>query len=225
MLARLEQVVIATAPYAVAFKPNLAFYEAMGSVGWRVLGRVIRRIRSESPRAMVILDGKRGDIGSSTAAYARAGVALDGDAITVSPFMGPEAAEPFLEAGMFAFLVAAPTSLRSGRMLDHGEPPLYLEVGRMAIELDAAHGGRVGLVVGATRPDRAARLHGLSPALPWLVPGVGAQGGELSTLRQAAPGHLLLVNASRSILGAADPGLAARELAACVHGAQGGTDV
>ena len=216
--AFLGQVIDRTAEHACVYKPNSAFYEALGSAGMDVLGRTIEQIHARG--RPVILDAKRGDIASTAEAYAEAAFGVLGaDAITVVPYMGEDAITPFLERGGFTFILTLPTNPSAGSIVDHGAPPLYERVAAMASGLAERYPGQVGLVVGATRPKSAGRLHQLARELPWLVPGVGAQGGSVDAFREAIGGeHLMVVNASRSIVFAADPVAAALELKQRIKG-------
>ncbi|MCH8030995.1 MAG: orotidine-5'-phosphate decarboxylase [Bacteroidetes bacterium] len=214
-------IVEATAPYACAFKPNLAFFEALGADGWQVLADVIEAIPDDR---LIILDAKRGDIGNSAAKYAHALYAkLGGDAVTVAPYMGRDAIVPFLQDEERCAFVLAATSNPSAvevQQLQVGDELLYKRVARMAVEAGVEHPGTVGLVVGATRPELLAELRTEHPQTPFLVPGVGAQGGSAEAVLEANAGGPVLINSSRGILYAsrvADfaeaAGLAAQELA------------
>ncbi len=218
--AFLDWIVDETSEHACAFKPNSAFYEALGSKGWDVLAHVIDRIhRAGRP---VILDAKRGDIASTAAAYAHAAfVELKADAITLVPYMGEDALVPFLDLGGFAFVLTSPSNPSSRRIVEHGTPPLEARVASMVMELEKAYPKQTGLVVGATHPASVKTLDEISNGLPWLVPGLGAQGGQasefFSTVRAQ---HLMVVNASRSILFAPRPNQAAGALKQHIQEAQ-----
>jgi len=208
----LDSVIELTLDHASAFKPNIAFFEALGPEGLEVLARTVERVQqADRP---VILDAKRGDIASTASAYAEAAFGQLGvDAITVVPYMGTDAVAPFLDRGGFTFLLALPSNPSAARIVDHGDPPLYQRVAELALELAAAYPKQVGLVVGATRPREAATLHRMAPDLPWLVPGIGAQGASSAAFFAAAGEHeTIVVNASRAILFASDPRRAAAEL-------------
>jgi len=205
----LDWVIDETASHACAFKPNAAFFEVWGDAGWRVLRRVVRR--AQETGAPVILDAKRGDIASTARAYATAVFEeLKADAVTVVPYMGEDAVLPFLEAGGFAFVLTLPTNPSAEWVVDHGDPPIYLRVGELTRRLSERFPGQLGMVVGATRPKEAVRLHALAPGLPWLVPGIGAQGGDMVALRNAiGAAHPMLVNVSRAVIFDAQPRIAA----------------
>jgi orotidine-5'-phosphate decarboxylase len=186
--------------HAAAIKLNVAFYEALGSAGWRVL----ERIRAEIPAELFcILDGKRGDIGSTAERYA-AGLLghLAGDAVTVSPYLGEDAVEPFLAyPGRMVYLLARTSNSSAAQLqgLTADGRPLFEHVALWAAE--RWPDGRVGLVVGATAPAELERIRSIAPVPAFLVPGVGQQGGDLiAAVRychgRAAPG---LVSISRGI--------------------------
>lgn len=196
-------VIEAAASDAVAIKINVAFFEAFGSAGWAALERVRRDVPAA---ALCILDAKRGDIGSTAERYA-AGIfgALGADAVTLSPYLGEDAVTPFLEhRDRLVYLLARtsnPSAPRLQELLVDGEP-LHLHVARWAAATWSD--GRVGLVVGATAPDELARLRDQVPGPAFLVPGVGAQGGDMAASVQACDGAWApgLVSVSRGIAGA-----------------------
>lgn len=226
-LAGLERfaalVLDAALPHAAAVKPNLAFFEAFGSPGMAALERLRARIPADVP---VVADAKRGDIGTTAARQAAALFdALGADAVTVNPYLGAEAVMPLLErADRFAYLLCRTSNPGAGELQDlpvaadpgRGAPAerLHERVARLATGWGP--GGTVGLVVGATAPAELAAIRAIAPGLPFLVPGVGAQGGDLEGVlargpATAAPGSAaaaggLLVNVSRGIAGvAAEP--------------------
>lgn len=210
-------------PYAAAVKPNLAFFEAYGSAGMAALERIRATIPAGIP---VIADAKRGDIGSTAARQAAALFdALGADAVTVNPYLGSEALNPLLERlDRFAYVLCRTSNPGAGELQDlmlasdgaAPSEPLYARVARRASSWGP--GGTVGLVVGATAPDELERIRAVAPGLAFLVPGVGAQGGDIGAVLRSgpaaasasAPGRLpgggLLVNVSRGISGAADTG-------------------
>lgn len=197
-------IIEATADLVCAYKPNLAFYEAHGLYGWQALERTIALIPPEVP---VILDAKRGDIGNTARKYAVALYEqLGGDAVTVNPYLGREAITPFLTyPDKMTFLLAAtsnPGASEIQEAVDETGLPLYQKVARMGAELDGKPGA-VGLVAGATQPEKLKKIREEAPGLWLLVPGVGTQGGDLSAcLRHGLDrtGGRVLINASRSIL-------------------------
>jgi len=187
-----------TAPFAAAFKPNFAFYEALGQAGLQALAATIAAIPPEIP---VILDAKRGDIGSTAEAYARAAFEVwEADALTVNPYLGLEALSPFAkyaDRGLFVLcLTSNPGAAEFQTCAPLGEP-LFLQVARrVAAEMPPS----VGLVVGATHAEHLARIRAAAPDRWFLVPGVGAQGGDLAMpLANGldARGSGLLIAASR----------------------------
>jgi orotidine-5'-phosphate decarboxylase len=192
----------ATAPYAAAFKPNLAFFEAHGAAGWTALERVCQGVRDSG--RLLILDAKRGDIGSTAEHYATALFDhLGGDAATVAPYMGADSITPFLgHAGRCAIVLAATSNPGASDLqaLPVDAEPLYRHVARMAVAAGEGQPGTVGLVVGGTRPAILGDLRAEFPGVPFLVPGVGAQGGSPGEILRANAGGPVLVNASRSIL-------------------------
>ncbi|MGD0612784.1 MAG: orotidine-5'-phosphate decarboxylase [Anaerolineales bacterium] len=211
-----------TSPYAAAFKPNAAFFEALGPDGWRVLKELIAAIASGSSskgsRIPVILDAKRGDIASTAEAYARSAFkALAANAITLSPYLGRDSIEPFLtdpERGIF--LLCKTSNPGSGDLQDlvlQGGGSLYEQVAILAQSWNTR--GNVGLVVAATAPEALAHVRAAAPNLWFLVPGVGTQGGELEAALRAglrADGKGLLINVSRGVARSADPARAAADL-------------
>lgn len=184
----------------VAVKINVAFFEAFGSAGWAAL----ERLRADVPRELVcVLDAKRGDISTTAERYADALFGhLDADAVTLSPYLGEDAIEPFLAHPDRLVYVLARTSNPSAeriQALEASGEPVYLAVARWVAERWSD--GRVGLVVGATAPDELERIRAAAPGPAFLVPGVGAQGGDIeASVRNAdgawAPG---LVSVSRGI--------------------------
>ena len=204
------------APLAAAVKFNLAFFEAFGSRGIRALERVRATV---PPGIPVIADAKRGDIGSTVARQAVALFdALGADAVTVSPYLGEAAIAPLLErTDRFAYVLCRTSNPSAGELQDlpvDGEP-LWAHVARAAATWGP--GGTVGLVVGATAPRELTLARAIAPGLAFLVPGVGAQGGDVEPVLASGPattapaggrpGGGLLVNVSRGIAGAAaDPG-------------------
>jgi orotidine-5'-phosphate decarboxylase len=197
-------VVDATAPYACAFKPQIAYFASARAEAQ--LEAVLAHVRERHPTVPVILDAKRGDIGSTAEHYAReAFERYRADAVTLSPFMGLDTIEPFLAyAGRGAFLLCR-TSNPGGadlQMLDTSGERLFERIARLAGGAWNAS-GQLGLVVGATYPAELARVRALAPQLPILVPGIGAQGGDIAATVAAgrnADGDGLAINSARAIL-------------------------
>ncbi len=195
-------IIDATAGRAAAFKPNLAFFEALGSEGADALAAVAEAVRATG--RLLVLDGKRGDIGSTGERYAVALFdCLGADAATVAPYMGTDSITPFLHhAGRCAFVLVATSNPGAGdvQALSVGDETVTDRVARMAVAAGAGTPGTVGFVVGGTRPERLASLRAVHSGVPFLVPGVGAQGGSARAILEANAGGPVLVNASRSIL-------------------------
>ena len=213
-------VVEATSEHACCFKPNAAFWEQYGADGWKALGELREAIPAEIP---VLLDAKRGDIGSTMRAYARAVFETLGfDAVTASPYLGADSLGELTRYSTKGVYVLCRTSNPGARDLQHlvaGDRPLYLHVVRLAEEV--AQAGNVALVVGATAPEQLAEVRAATD-LPFLVPGVGAQGGDLEAAVRAAwngDQASCLVSVSRAVLYADDPAAAAADLKAAINSA------
>lgn len=204
ILAFNRAVVEMTAQWACAFKPNIAFYEALGPAGLETLQRTVAFIRLHTD-ALVIVDAKRADIGHSSAAYARLLFDfLGADAVTLNPYLGGDALAPFLErADRGSFILCRTSNPGAGELQDlrvDGRP-LYQVVAEQVSRWDTR--ANCGLVVGATYPGELAQVRALCPTLPILVPGVGAQGGDLPAAVRAGvdgEGQRILINVSRAIL-------------------------
>ena len=209
-------IVDATKDLVCAYKPNLAFYEAQGSSGIRALEETVEHIRSVAPGVIVLGDAKRGDIGSTSVKYAQAMFETWGfDAATVNVYAGGDSIEPFLEYSDRGIFVLCKTSNAGAaefqdRVLadDEGGTLLYEEVARRANRWNTQ--GNVGLVVGATFPTELAAVRSICPELPILLPGIGAQSGDLEASVVSGTdgaGRSLIVSSSRSITYAStDPG-------------------
>jgi len=202
-----RQIVEATADLVCAYKPNSAFYEALGEDGFHALEETTSTVRERAPHAAVILDAKRADIGSTNAGYVTAAFdQLGADAITVHPYLGGEALAPFLERSeKLVFVLARTSNPGAGELQDllTDGVPLYRHIARtVAGDWNAA--GNCGLVVGATYPDEMRAIREDIPAeMPILIPGVGAQGGDSAAVvaaNRAAGSDAFLIAASRSIL-------------------------
>jgi uridine monophosphate synthetase len=217
------RLIAATAEYALAFKPNAAFFEAFGAEGVAALKDVIAHVPTGIP---VILDAKRGDIAETAEAYAQAAFdELGSHAITLSPYLGGEALRPFLARSERGAFVLCKTSnpgadeFQGSKMQDASRR--MQDEGRLLYEVVAEHAqqwntnGNVGLVVGATDPQALARIRSAAPDLWFLVPGIGAQGGDLKAALEAGlrpDGLGLIINVSRQIAKANDPREAARKM-------------
>ena len=216
----------ATEDVALAYKPNAAFFEVLGSEGWDALQAVIRAVPEDIP---VILDAKRGDIASTAQAYARSAFELMGvDAITLSPYLGYDSLTPFLaysEKGVFLLCKtsnAGSVDLQDLTLGGHYRlTTVYEKVAGLATEWGTSE--NIGLVVGATFPEALQRVREMAPEAWFLAPGLGAQGAELRAAMQAGlrrDGLGLLINVSRGISRQADPRKAAHELVARFRDAQ-----
>jgi orotidine 5'-phosphate decarboxylase subfamily 2 len=199
----------------VAVKPNLAFFEQYGSAGLELL----ERLRAEvGERRLVIADAKRGDIGSTAAAYARALFDnLGADAVTVNPLMGEDSVAPFLaRPGRGVFLLARTSNPSAAEFLEQplaGGEPLFERIVTTSLAWPAE--ASLGYVVGATDPASVARVRRLAPDAPLLLPGVGAQGGDLEASVSAgldSAGGGILIAVSRGISAAESPARAAADL-------------
>ena len=198
------RIVDATADLACCFKPNTAFFESQGPAGLEMLRALIEVIPDEVP---VLLDAKRGDVGHSAAHYARSVFdQMGAHGVTVSPYLGRDAVEPFLAYGDRHSFVLCHTSNAGAREIQElpvgaNETPLYLRIAEAARRWNTR--GNVGLVVGSTDPDAVCAVRALCPEMLILMPGVGAQSGPLHSAVQSAldaDGGGLIVNASRSVL-------------------------
>lgn len=196
-------IIEATHASACAFKLNLAFFEALGREGWRVLEETLAALPEE---VLVIADAKRGDIGNSARFYAASAFDhLGCDACTVAPYMGRDAVSPFLQyPGKAAFVLGRTSNPGAADFQDldcEGEK-LYLRVARYVAAWAADAPGEAGLVVGATDLAALRAIRATCPDLPFLIPGVGAQGGDARGVMEAAATAegLVLVNSSRQIL-------------------------
>ena len=225
----LRGIVEATQDLVCCYKPNLAFFEALGVEGFAVLREVLDAVPAGVP---VMADAKRADIGSSSDAYARAIFhELGFDAVTVNPYLGGDALEPFFAVPEKGVFVLARTSNPGAAAFQEllvpsgtaRQQPLYLVVTEQALTWDQH--GTLGFVVGATAPKAVAAVRQLAPEAPILLPGVGAQAGDLEasvTAAVDAQGERALVNASRGVLYAsagADWQDAARQAAEDLRGA------
>ncbi len=199
-----RDIVDATAEYACAFKPQIAHFAALGAE--HALTRLIAHIHAAHPGIPVILDSKRGDIGSTAQHYAAE--AFDryrADAVTVNPYLGRDSVQPFLDRADKGVIVLCRTSNPGAGdlqdLLVHGRP-LYQQVAQKVAHEWNAH-GNCALVVGATWPEQLREVRGIAGDLPFLVPGVGAQGGDVEAVvrnARTADGTGLIVSSSRAIL-------------------------
>ena len=205
MMAFNKAIIDATAPYCVAYKPNTAFYEAFGADGWKALADTIAYIKEKHPRHFVIADAKRGDIGNTSAMYARAFFNdLQADAITVAPYMGEDSVKPFLIYPEAWVILLALTSNKGSHDFqlteDANGERLFEKV--LKKSQDWATDEQMMYVVGATQGKMFLDIRKHAPNHFLLVPGVGAQGGSLAEVAQYGMNDQcgLLVNSSRAII-------------------------
>jgi len=194
-----HEIIEVTAEFTAAYKFNLAFFERWG---WRGL-QVMEKLLSEVPAdILLVADAKRGDIGNSSKFYARALLEeLPFHAATVSPYLGSDSIRPFIENDKKGAFVLCVTSNASGRELQEhgGEKPLYLKAAEIVEHLNSK--GNLGLVMGATKPEQLTGVRNMFPELPFLIPGIGTQGGGVETaVRVCRECGLGLINVSRGIL-------------------------
>lgn len=199
-----KAVIDATSNLVCAYKPNFAFYEALGNEGLDALRQTVKNIPDDIP---VIGDAKRGDIGNTAKAYAKAIFAdFNFDATTVSPYLGFDSIEPFIQYRDKGIFILCRTSnagavdFQSLRCAEH-DRPLFEVVALKAREWNAH--GNIGLVVGATYPEELKPIRQNHPDMPLLIPGIGAQGGDLElTVRYGvdARGERAIINSSRQII-------------------------
>ena len=206
-----QTIIEATSPYVCAYKPNLAFFEVLGPEGMHVFQEVLRAIPASTP---VIADAKRGDLGNTARNYAAAIFDVYGcDAVTVNPYQGYDSVAPFLTYREKGVIILCRTSNPSARdfqdLIVQGEQgqvrPLYEEVAQRVKSWNKA--GNCGLVVGATYPHELRTIRSFCPDMPILIPGVGAQGGDLEASVKAgvdARGEKAIIAVSRAVLYAGD---------------------
>ncbi|MEM7533352.1 MAG: orotidine-5'-phosphate decarboxylase [Chloroflexota bacterium] len=216
-----QSIIEETSKLVCAYKPNIAFYEALGLPGYELLTQILTFIPDAIP---VLLDAKRGDIGSTATAYARACFEQWGvDGVTLSPYLGRDSVTPFAEyedKGLFILCHTSNPSATEFQLLEINdwqtldrEPnqPLYIHVARTAPQWSP----NVGLVVGATYPEAMVDIRAAAPEAWFLVPGIGAQGGDLQSTLEAGlrkDGLGLIINVSRGVSLAADHGAAAKQV-------------
>jgi len=198
-----KEIIDATIEYCPIYKPNLAFYEKYGYKGVKVLETIVDHING---RAITIADAKRGDIGNTTKRYASAIFEKMGfDSITVSPYMGSDSIKPFIEnkeKGAFVLCLTSNKSADDFQFINYNGLTLYQKVAKVAAKLNS--NDNIGLVVGATKPEYMESIVDYSQGLNWLIPGIGAQGGDLekSLLICKKSDKIGIINISRGILSA-----------------------
>jgi orotidine-5'-phosphate decarboxylase len=205
-----KAIIDATADLACSFKPQIAYFAALGAE--RQLELICTYLRDSYPHIPLILDAKRGDIGATARQYAREAFDRYGaDAVTVNPYMGFDSVEPYLEWDERGVIVLCRTSNPGGsdlQFLEVDGTPLYQHVARLVAD-KWNRNGQLALVVGATFPQELAAVRALVGDMPLLVPGVGAQGGDVAATVQSgktAHGTGMMINSSRAILYAAPQG-------------------
>ncbi len=199
-----KRVIDATIDLIAAFKPNFAFFERWGSAGFKWLESTMNYINT---RTLTIADGKRGDIGNTAEQYAKSIFNHFGfDAVTVNPYMGEDAIIPFIkrpEKGAFILCKTSNPSSSDFQNSQNGQKHVFELVARKSVELNSME--NVGLVVGATLPEEIKKIRHLAPELPFLMPGVGAQGGDLEkSIRYGNEKGIALISISRGIIFSGD---------------------
>lgn len=222
-----ESIIEKTHDIVLAYKPNIAFYEAYGQAGLSALMRIIAFIRDIAPDVPVILDNKRGDIGNTNLGYVHSAFELFGaDAVTVHPYLGAEALKPFLEREDKGIIVLCRTSNKGAGEFQDRQVILEKDPVRWIGLKDSARAmplyqfvayristywnklGNCALVVGATYPDELGQVRQIVGDMPLLIPGIGAQGGDVEAVvrnGRDSNGHGMIINSSRGIIYAEDP--------------------
>ena len=199
-----KSIIDATHKYAVAYKPNLAFFEAYGIKGWKAFEKTIDYINKNYPNHFIIADAKRGDIGNTSGRYAKAFFENYGvDAVTISPYMGRDSIEPFLSfKDKYAVLLTLTSNegSRDFQYIEQKGVPVYEKVLRLSTKFENAH--NLMYVVGATKSENLKSIRKIVPDSFLLIPGVGAQGGNLKevVLNGINSNCGLIVNSSRGII-------------------------
>ena len=199
-----KRIIDATCRYAVAYKPNIAFYECYGSKGWASLEATVTYIKDNHPGIFVIADGKRGDIGNTSKMYAKAFLEnMSFDAITVAPYMGEDSVTPFLSYDDKWIVILALTSNKGADDFQyHNENGIRLFERVLTVSQKWGSNNNIMYVVGATRAEMLKEIRKIVPDHFLLVPGVGAQGGSLADVARYGMNSKcgLLVNSSRGII-------------------------
>lgn len=204
-----KHIIDETCDLVCAYKPNIAFYEAYGIYGLEALIRTIEYL--EDTEIPVILDAKRGDIGHTASAYAKAVFEVyKADAVTVNPYMGHDSIEPFLSyhnKGIFVLCLTSNMGVKDFQK-SGGREPLYISVAKHVKEWN--HYGNCGIVVGATKSDELKEIRKIVLDMPILIPGVGAQGGDLESSVRHGGAHAI-INISRGVIYSENPRAFAEE--------------
>ena len=201
-----KKIIDATNSYCVAYKPNIAFYESEGLNGWKALEKTIKYINSNFPEIFTIADGKRGDIGNTSSMYAKAYFdTLNFDSITINPYMGKDSVEPFLDyKNKHTILLALTSNLGAfdfqTKNVDKTSHQFYYEV--IKTSTNWKNSSQLMYVVGATKASYLREIRNIIPNNFLLIPGIGAQGGDLKDVCKNGMNNDvgLLVNSSRSII-------------------------
>jgi orotidine-5'-phosphate decarboxylase len=215
-----------TAEYTAAYKPNVAFYEARGLQGFAELKQTIDYLRSTYPEIVTVCDAKRADLANTNKGYVTAVFdELGFDSVTLHPYLGQEALAPFLDRHDKACIILCRTSNPGAAefqdLLTNGIPLWQTVADRVANRWDVD--GNCMLVVGATYPDEMRKIRSVAPRTTFLVPGVGAQGGDINAVISAglsAEGRGLMISSSREIIFSDDPAAAARNLRDAINAAK-----
>ncbi len=196
------KIIEATSDIVAAYKPNLAFYEELGAEGFSLLEKIIKKIPSEN---VIIVDGKLGDIGNTAQHYAAAVFErLGADWVTLNPYMGYDAIRPFLDyqgKGAFILCLTSNTGSRDFQLMHVVNKPIYMHVAEKVSYWNKEN--NLGLVVGATHSNQLADIRDVAGEMPILIPGVGAQGGDLEKAVKGGTNNFkqpALINVSRSVL-------------------------
>lgn len=200
------RIIDSTIEIAVCYKPNFAFFERWGSDGFKWLEKIIEYLGNNS---IIIADGKRGDIGNTAKQYATSIFDHFGfDAVTINPYMGSDSIKPFIEnpeKGVFILCRTSNKSASEFQDLDIGKQKLFEKTAELAVKLNK--NDNIGLVVGATVPSEIRKIRMIAPKLPFLIPGIGAQGGDLEkSMQYGNENGIAIINISRGISFAGDMG-------------------
>ncbi|MBI2020787.1 orotidine-5'-phosphate decarboxylase [Candidatus Daviesbacteria bacterium] len=205
-----KNIIDQTADLVCAYKLNSAFYEEAGTNGWSDLEKTITYIKEKYPDILIILDAKRGDIENTNSLYAKAVFdKLGADGVTVSPYLGQQSLQPFLERsdkGIFVIVKTSNPGAGEFQDLEVGGKPLYQVIAEHVVSWNSHN--NLGVVVGATYPDQLKKVREIVGDMPILIPGVGAQGGNVKSTIQAglnSHGQGIIISSSRDIIFSEDP--------------------
>lgn len=211
-----HQIVESTQDLVCAYKPNIAFFQAIGFMGMETLQETVAEIRRIAPDVPVILDAKVADIGNTNLGYVKMAFEyVEADAITVHPYLGQEAMQPFLDQKDKGIIVLCRTSNPGAGefqdLVQRDDRPLYKHIAERVSQHWNAN-GNCCLVAGATYPEELGEIRKIVGDMPLLIPGVGKQGGDVAAVVKAAGGKRMIINSSSGIIFAEDPRQATREL-------------